>query len=132
MLKESLRMSWQNIRGNKMRSFLTILGIVIGVTAIIALITTVEGATGEITRQFTELGAGKITISVTGTSLKHGLSDSDMEKLAAIDNVDALIPRSPSPGTLPTAKPWLRMWTLRAATKRTSKRPAISSVQAVR
>ena len=57
MLKESLRMSWQNIRGNKMRSFLTILGIVIGVTAIIALITTVEGATGEVTRQFTELGA---------------------------------------------------------------------------
>ena len=92
MLKESLRMSWQNIHGNKMRSFLTILGIVIGVTAIIALITTVEGATGEITRQFTELGAGKITISVTGTSLKHGLSDSDMEKLAAIDNVDGLDP----------------------------------------
>ena len=92
MLKESLRMSWQNIRGNKMRSFLTILGIVIGVTAIIALITTVEGATGEVTRQFTELGAGKISVSVTGTSLKRGLSDSDMQKLSALDNVDGLDP----------------------------------------
>ena len=92
MLKESLRMSWQNIHGNKMRSFLTILGIVIGVTAIIALITTVEGATGEVTRQFTELGAGKISVSVTGTSLKRGLSDSDMQKLSALDNVDGLDP----------------------------------------
>ena len=27
MLKESIRMSWQNIRGNKMRTFLTMLGI---------------------------------------------------------------------------------------------------------
>ena len=35
MLKESLRMSWQNIKGNKMRTFLTMLGIIIGVTAII-------------------------------------------------------------------------------------------------
>ena len=29
MLKESIRMSWQNIRGNKMRTFLTMLGIII-------------------------------------------------------------------------------------------------------
>ncbi|NLB90054.1 MAG: ABC transporter permease, partial [Clostridiales bacterium] len=43
MLKESFKMSFQNIMGNKMRSFLTILGIIIGVTAIIALITIVEG-----------------------------------------------------------------------------------------
>ena len=37
MFRESLKMSWQNIVHNKMRSFLTILGIVIGVAAIIAL-----------------------------------------------------------------------------------------------
>ena len=73
MLKESLRMSWQNIRANKMRSFLTILGIVIGVTAIIALITTVESATHEMTRQFSDLGAGKVSISVSGTALKAAL-----------------------------------------------------------
>ena len=85
-------MSWQNIRGNKMRSFLTILGIMVGVTAIIALITTVEGATGEITRQFTELGAGKVAISVSGTALKAGLTDSDMQKLEDLENVAGLDP----------------------------------------
>lgn len=85
-------MSWQNIRGNKMRSFLTILGIMVGVTAIIALITTVEGATGEITRQFTELGAGKVAINVSGTALKAGLTDSDMQKLEDLENVAGLDP----------------------------------------
>ena len=92
MLKESLRMSWQNIRSNKMRTFLTMLGIIIGVTAIIALITTVEGATGEITSQFSALGAGKVSVSVTGTSIKHGLNSEDIAKIAAIDNIAGVDP----------------------------------------
>ncbi|MGN0747964.1 MAG: ABC transporter permease [Aristaeellaceae bacterium] len=92
MLKESLRMSWQNIKSNKMRTFLTMLGIIIGVTAIIALITTVEGATGEITSQFSALGAGKVSVSVTGTSLKRGLNSEDIAKIAAIDNVAGVDP----------------------------------------
>lgn len=92
MLKESLRMSWQNIRANKMRSFLTILGIVIGVTAIIALITTVESATHEMTRQFSELGAGKVSISVSGTALKSGLTEADLERLSALENIESLDP----------------------------------------
>ncbi|HBI02851.1 MAG TPA: ABC transporter permease, partial [Paenibacillaceae bacterium] len=49
MFKESIKMSWNNIVSNKMRSFLTVLGVLIGVAAIIALITIVEGVTGSIT-----------------------------------------------------------------------------------
>ena len=56
MLWESLRMSLANIRGNKMRSFPTVLGIIIGVMAIIALITVMQSATGEVTAQFGEPG----------------------------------------------------------------------------
>lgn len=92
MLKESLRMSWQNIKSNKMRTFLTMLGIIIGVTAIIALITTVEGATGEITNQFASLGAGKISVSVSGTPLKRGLNNDDIDKIAALDNIAGVDP----------------------------------------
>lgn len=92
MLKESIRMSWQNIRGNKMRTFLTMLGIIIGVTAIIALITTVGSATSEITSQFTALGAGKVSVSVSGTAIKHGLNESDLERIAALDNVAGVDP----------------------------------------
>ena len=42
MLCESVSMSVSNIMGNKMRSFLTTLGIIIGVAAIIALMTVVQ------------------------------------------------------------------------------------------
>ena len=51
MLRESLKMSWQNIIQNKMRSFLTILGIVIGVTAIIALVTVVQAVIDNVNPQ---------------------------------------------------------------------------------
>ena len=94
MLKESLRMSWANIKGNKMRTFLTMLGIIIGVTAIIALITVMEGATNEISSMFSSLGAGKITVSVTGTPMKSGLSDQDIASIAAIDNIAGVDPNT--------------------------------------
>lgn len=92
MFKESIIMSIQNIIHNKLRSFLTILGIVIGVTAIIALITIVEGVTGEIKGQFAALGAGKLTITAKGTTLKQGLTNTDIEKLLEIDNVEGISP----------------------------------------
>jgi putative ABC transport system permease protein len=92
MFKESLEMSLQNIKSNKMRSFLTMLGIIIGVTAIIALITTVQGVTDEVTAQFEELGAGKITVRAPGTPLKSGLFDSDIQKLIQLENVSGISP----------------------------------------
>jgi putative ABC transport system permease protein len=85
-------MSWQNIAHNKMRSFLTTLGIVIGVTAIIALVTIVQGVTSEVTSEFSSLGAGKITVQAFGTPLKQGLSESDLKKLVEIENVSGISP----------------------------------------
>ena len=92
MLKESFHMSLQNIWNNKMRSFLTVLGIVIGVTAIIALITIVEGVTGEVTNQFTSLGAGKVSVQANGTALKQGLTEGEVQQLMALDNVAGVSP----------------------------------------
>ncbi len=92
MLKESLRMSISNIRSNKMRSFLTILGIIIGVMAIIALITVMESATGEVNAQFESLGTGKLTVQATGTPLKMGLTESDLSAIEALDNVSGISP----------------------------------------
>lgn len=85
-------MSWQNIKGNKMRTFLTMLGIIIGVTAIIALITTVQGATDEMTSQFAALGAGKVSVNIIGTPLKRGLSEEDLSRVAQVDNIAGVDP----------------------------------------
>ncbi|MGO1468669.1 MAG: ABC transporter permease [Tissierella sp.] len=87
MIKDSIKMSWDNIRSNKVRSFLTILGIVIGVASIISLITIVQGATDEITSQVSSLGANTITIQAPGTLLKRGLNDRDIDSLKQIDNI---------------------------------------------
>lgn len=92
MLKESIKMSWQNIVNNKMRSFLTILGIVIGVAAIIALITIVQGVSGEVTSQFSALGANTLSVSAKGTPLKTGLSENDLQKIASLDDVSGISP----------------------------------------
>ncbi|CAK7019534.1 ABC transporter permease [Tissierella sp. P1] len=92
MLKDSIKMSWSNIINNKMRSFLTILGIIIGVASIIALITIVQGATNEVTKQVSSLGADKITIQAMGTPLKQGLNERDLESLTKIENIKGLSP----------------------------------------
>ncbi len=92
LLGESVKMAWENIVANKMRSFLTTLGIIIGVMAIIALITIVQAATAEVTNQFAELGTGKVTVTVQGTALKSGLTESDLNALRDVDNVEGIAP----------------------------------------
>ena len=102
MFSESVRMSLDNIRSNKMRSFLTVLGIIIGVMAVIALMTIVSAVTNTITEQFTAMGTGKLTVQATGTVLKRGLTDSDLNDLRAIDNVAAVAPKASLTATVST------------------------------
>ena len=92
MFKESIFMSWQNIIHNKMRSFLTVLGIVIGVMSIIALISIVQGVSDEMMGQFSELGANKLTIQITGTPFKTGLVETDLDLIEEVDYVDGISP----------------------------------------
>ena len=92
MIFESFRMSWENIITNKLRSFLTMLGIVIGVASIIALVTIVQGATSSITDQVTGLGVNKITVNVMGTPLKQGLTDEDIRTIGSLDNINGVSP----------------------------------------
>lgn len=92
MLKECVSMSISNILGSKTRSFLTILGIMIGVAAVIALITTVNGVSGTLSESFSSMGAGTLTVSITGSDLKSGLSTADLDEIAALDYIDGVTP----------------------------------------
>ena len=92
MIRECFTMSLNNIWGNKVRSFLTVLGILIGVTAVIALITTVSGFSGTLSSPFRSMGAGTLSVSVTGSDLKTGMTAEDLGKLTQMDEVDGVTP----------------------------------------
>lgn len=92
MFKESIAMSIKNITQNKMRSFLTILGIIIGITAVITLVTLIQGVSNEVTEQFSDLGTGKVTIYVTGTSSVQGLREEDMDRIQENHNISGIAP----------------------------------------
>ena len=92
MLFECVRMSLDNILGNKVRSFLTLLGIMIGVTAVIALISTVSGVSGSLSSSFSSMGAGRLTVSVTGSDDKSGMTPEDLSTIASLESVDGLVP----------------------------------------
>jgi ABC-type antimicrobial peptide transport system permease subunit len=82
MFIESCSMAIENIMQNRLRSFLTVLGIMIGVTAVIALITTINGVSNSISTSFLDMGAGTISLSTPGSDAKEGLSAEDMQRIA--------------------------------------------------
>ena len=92
MFRESVAMALDNIRNNKVRSFLTLLGIMIGVMAVITLITTVSGVSGTITSSFSSMGVGTLTVSVSGSDLKTGVTPEDLAVISALENVDGVSP----------------------------------------
>ena len=92
MFRESVVMALDNIRNNKVRSFLTLLGIMIGVMAVITLITTVSGVSGTITSSFSSMGVGTLTVSVSGSDLKTGVTPEDLAVISALENVDGVSP----------------------------------------
>ena len=92
MLCECCLMSISNILHNRLRSFLTILGIMIGVTAVIALISTISGVSSSLSSSFSSMGAGTLSISITGSDLKGRLSADDIAQLSALDEVQGIAP----------------------------------------
>ena len=64
-LKQSLRMAVKSISGNKLRAFLTMLGIIIGVMALVILVSLVNGATSTVTDTISSLGTNLLTVTVS-------------------------------------------------------------------
>jgi putative ABC transport system permease protein len=77
---QALKMAFVALRGNKMRSFLTMLGIIIGVLAVTLLISVVQGATGEITGQIESLGSNLLQVRFTSAEPTY-LTQSDIKAL---------------------------------------------------
>ena len=97
---ENFRIALRAISANKLRSGLTILGIVIGVAAVVALMAVGQGATSGITASVEGLGTNLITVSSGGRSFRRmaggsatSLLYSDYEAiLATVGNEAAVTP----------------------------------------
>jgi putative ABC transport system permease protein len=73
-IKEVLRISWEAIGKNKVRSLLTMLGIIIGVAAVIVMIAISAGTEATISDQITSLGSNLIFVSSSFARMGPGMS----------------------------------------------------------
>lgn len=65
MIWQTCKMSWSAICSNKLRSFLTMLGIIIGVSALIVLVSIADGASSSVSEQISDMGASYLTVRIT-------------------------------------------------------------------
>lgn len=98
---ENIRLSFQGIWSHKMRSFLTMLGIIIGIAAIIAIVSTIQGTNEQIKQNL--IGSGNNTVNVqlyqdewTYEMEYNGIpdgvpviSEDTMEEIMSIDGVES-------------------------------------------
>ena len=97
-LRESGQMALESIRANKFRAFLTTLGIIIGVWAVIGMQTFISGLNNTVEQQLAEVGAGTFYIQkypaiMTGDDhwRYHNRKDFDMEQARAIQEKADLV-----------------------------------------
>lgn len=91
-LWQAVRLALSGIMTNKLRSFLTMLGIIIGVASVIMLVSLTQGATGQVTSQIQSLGSNLITVNIRGRGFNTSLSYNDAMALGQEDNVSAVAP----------------------------------------
>ena len=98
-LNDILKESWLSISGNKLRSFLTVLGIIIGVMAVVIMVAVGETVQQSITDQFSSLGTNTIMIRAGAARTggirmgnRQTLTLSDAEQIGKLPDVSAVTP----------------------------------------
>ena len=94
-LLETFQLSLKNIWGSKMRTFLTMLGIIIGVCAVIVIVGLGNGMQGYIEDSFAELGTDSLTVMIMGRGSSRSVSEEDMYQMVE-DNSGILKQLSPT------------------------------------
>jgi len=103
---EDLRSAIQSIRSNKVRSFLTMLGVIIGVFSVVTLISLVQGLDKQIRDQFSNIGSELIFVVAGDIESSNPFSESsqfarlkhtDIAILQDVSNVKNVTPQYPLP-----------------------------------
>lgn len=78
---EYLKMAVSNIRANKVRAFLTMLGIIIGISSVILIISLGNGAKNVITEQMAGIGAGQIALYTYDSTGSYYITNDDIDTI---------------------------------------------------
>jgi len=95
-MKDFVLLSFNNLRRRKLRSWLTMIGIFIGIAAVVALISLGQGLQNAIEQQFEQFGSDRIIVQErglqgppgSGTSLSTKLSDKDLKVVKDIKGIE--------------------------------------------
>ncbi len=88
----TIRMSFSNLRANAMRTFLTMLGVIIGISSIIAFITIGQGVTDSVIDQLAGLGGNRVSVAILDKNVKRGFTDAELKRFSALEGVDGVAP----------------------------------------
>lgn len=88
----TIRMSFSNLRANAMRTFLTMLGVIIGISSIIALLTIGQGVTDSVIDQLSGLGGNRASVNIHDRTVKKGFTENELQRFAALEGVDGVSP----------------------------------------
>lgn len=97
------KMAVATIWASKVRSLLTMLGIIIGISAVIILVSLMGGLTQQITDMFNDLGTNMIQVAINDRSLTKRVEPDAMYQLVS-ENPDLLLDVSPSINVMGTIK----------------------------
>ena len=99
MFYQSFKMAVKAIAGNKMRSFLTILGVVIGVVAIVVLVSIGQGANSSVVESIEGMGTNLITANINARRMNPIDLDS-LNELAQNEAISYVAPIASVSGTV--------------------------------
>ncbi|MBM7834433.1 ABC transporter permease [Clostridium sardiniense] len=87
---QSFKLAFKQLLSNKMRSILTMLGIIIGVLSVTLLVSVANSMTESVNSQMTDLGSNLISVMVTSKDPTDKLSYDDSKKFKEIPNIDKM------------------------------------------
>ncbi len=99
MIYQSLKMALKAISGNKMRSFLTILGVIIGVVAIVVLVAIAQGANASVVSRIESMGTNLISVNIRAR-WQNPITLQDLRNLSGTDGIEHVAPIANVSGTV--------------------------------
>lgn len=87
---ESLRVALRSLAGNKMRTGLTMLGVIIGVGAVIAMLAIGEGATLRITESISSMGTNLLTVMPGSPRIRGPMMGGQAVTTLVLEDADAI------------------------------------------